>query len=264
MKKKIRKFINVLNIIKLFSLKIIIFLYFISLLLLSIFLTLKNKNIKICLCTSGKEENNYIREFVEHYKNYGVDKIFLYDNNDINGEYFESIITDYIKLNFVKIINYRGQRAKQLKMYQDCYMAHHNNYDWIIFYDIDEYIYLKNYNNIKNFLIQKKFDKCQSIYLNWVIHTDNNLKYYDNRTLSERFPEINKNKNYCNGKTIIRGYMEGIKMQTTHKLDMRIGRCDGFGNLFKSKGIFCVKPDFKYYYINHYQFKSIEEFIIYY
>ena len=41
-----------------------------------------SKNTKICICTLGKEENRYIREYVQHYKDYGVDKIYLYDNND--------------------------------------------------------------------------------------------------------------------------------------------------------------------------------------
>ena len=54
------------------------------------------KNVKVCLCTLGKKENNYIREFVEHYKKLGVDKIFLYDNNDLNDENFNIILNEYI------------------------------------------------------------------------------------------------------------------------------------------------------------------------
>jgi len=49
---------------------------------------------KVCLCTSGKKENLYAKEFVEHYKKYGVDKIFIYDNNDLNSEYFEESISN--------------------------------------------------------------------------------------------------------------------------------------------------------------------------
>lgn len=64
-----------------------------------------NLDLKICLCTLGKNENKYIREFVEYYKNYGVDKIFLYDNNDIQGERFEEVIEDYININYVKIFS---------------------------------------------------------------------------------------------------------------------------------------------------------------
>ena len=47
------------------------------------------------------------------------------------------------------------------------------NYDWLLFYEIDEYIHLHNYN-IKSFLNQEKFDGCQLIYLNMICHTDNN------------------------------------------------------------------------------------------
>ena len=56
----------------------------------------KNKIIKVCLCTSGKKENLYVKEFVEHYKKYGVNKIYIYDNNDLNDEHFDDVISDYI------------------------------------------------------------------------------------------------------------------------------------------------------------------------
>lgn len=65
-----------------------------------------NKKINVCVCTAGKIENRYIIEFVEHYKKYCVNKIFLYDNNDINGEKFEDVINNYIKGGFVKLIIY--------------------------------------------------------------------------------------------------------------------------------------------------------------
>ena len=240
-------------------------LYFIILIfmILDLYFTFKKKInlIKVCLCSVGKLENKYIREFVEHYRKYKVDKIFIYDNNEINGEKFDNILKDYINEKFVEVINFRGKEGKQLKMFEDCYKKNSMKYDWLIFYDMDEFIYLKKIINIKDFLNQKKFNKCQSIYLNWVIHTDNNLKYYYNKSLAQRFTEIYKNKNYCNGKTIIRGNIKNIKMETTHLLDRKIGRCNGFGKKFKSKGIFCLLPDYKYYYIDHYYSKSTEEFI---
>ena len=57
----------------------------------------KYKKSKICICSIGKNENLYAKEFVEHYKSIGIDKIFIYDNNDIQGESFETILSDYIK-----------------------------------------------------------------------------------------------------------------------------------------------------------------------
>ncbi|MBO6272264.1 glycosyltransferase family 92 protein [bacterium] len=53
-------------------------------------------------------ENNYIKEFVEHYKKLGFDNICLYDNNDVNGEKFTSVINKYIKSGFVIVKNKRG------------------------------------------------------------------------------------------------------------------------------------------------------------
>ena len=131
----------------------------------------------------------------------------------------------------------------------------------MIFYDIDEYIYLKNYINIKDFLNEKKFKKCESIYLNWKLHTDNDLLYYTNKSLHKRFPKTYFKKRHCIGKTIIRGNIKNIKIKSCHLLDLMINRCNGFGKIFKPRGNNCKIPDYNYYYIDHYQFKSTEEFV---
>ena len=120
-----------------------------------------NKNIKVCICTIGKEENKYIREFVEFYENLGVDKIFLYDNNDINNEHFEEVITDYVSKGFVDVINWRGIERAHFSALNNCYLSYNKYYDWLIFYDIDEYIHLSNYSNIKDFLNEKKFNNAK-------------------------------------------------------------------------------------------------------
>jgi hypothetical protein len=90
-------------------------------------------------------------------------------------------------------------------------------------------------------LKQKKFYNCESIYLNWIIHTDNNLLYYDNRSLFKRFPEIYTNKNFCRGKTILKGKLKKkLKFSSTHTLDSKIGRCNGFGKKIKALGMILI------------------------
>ena len=71
------------------------------------------KDLKVCLCTPVKLENKYIKDFVQFYQKIGVDKIFLYDNNDKDGEKIEDIIPEYIKNGFVEISDWRGKQ-KQL------------------------------------------------------------------------------------------------------------------------------------------------------
>ena len=230
----------------------------------------KKKNIKVCLCTPCKNENRYIREYVEYYKRYGIDKIFLYDNNDINGEKLEDSIADYINTSFVKVFNWRGKKKQVFKIMNDCYKRTFNKFDWIIFYEVDEYIYLKNIKNIKVYLNRDTFKNCQTIRLNWVHHTDNNLIYYDNRTLHERFPEVEPNakmniKGSRNSvKSILRGNIPNITINNIHMLNINLKGCNGFGKIQIINDINAIDTndsDFRNYYIDHFYSKSLEEFI---
>ena len=78
-------------------------------------------------------------EFIEHYKKYKVDKIIIYDNNDLNSENLD-FLRDYTKNSFLEIIDYRGKIAPQLKAYHECYYKNHNEFAWYLFVDIDEFI----------------------------------------------------------------------------------------------------------------------------
>ena len=229
----------------------------------------KIKNTKVCICTLGKKENRYVREFVEYYEKYGIDKIFLYDNNDLNDERFEEVINDYINKKFVEIYNWRGEKNRTIiSVWEDCYLRNFKKFDWLLFYDLDEYIYLKDYESIKPFLNEKKFENCSKIYLNWIMHTDNNLLYYDNRSLHERFPILEpKAKKYninstASVKTILRGHIPNIKFKIMHIFDSSIKGCTGDGKFAVLNKLGHMKyPDFNNYYIDHYYFKSLEEFV---
>ena len=222
--------------------------------------------IKICICTIGKKENLYVREYVNYYKNLGVDKIFIYDNNDKNDENFDLILKDFIDTGFVEIINIRGVLAPQVKAFEDCRKKNYKKYDWMMFFDIDEYIFLRNYSKVTDYLNQKIFEKCQKIQLNWYVHTDNNLIYYDNRSLIERFPEkkYESNGKKLGGSNLIKSILKGrinVKLTNIHTIDDKLVGCDGFGRIKNIKGIKTDKPDHYYYYIDHYWSKSTEEFV---
>ena len=80
-----------------------------------------NKEFTVALCAMVKNENLYVREWVEWYKNLGVSKIFLYDNNEINGEHLHDVIGDYIENEYVVVFNIRGKQKYQLEAYKDFY-----------------------------------------------------------------------------------------------------------------------------------------------
>ena len=149
----------------------------------------------------------------------------------------------------------------------NCYRKNNMNYNWLIFYEIDEFIYLKDFRDIKHFLNDTRFNGCQKVQLNWKFHSDNNLLHYDNRSLKERFPEIipqlkgKKTFGPIGIKTIVRGNIPGLRINCIHSLNKKLKGCDGFGNHKKHFGIVNDISDLEFYYIDHYYSKSTEEFI---
>ena len=105
--------------------------------------------LKFALCTIGKLENLYARDFIIYYLELGIDKIYIYDNNEINGEIFEDVVKDFIDNNYVEIINIRGNQNNNLQnnVYDNCYHDHINEYDWFLFFDFDEYLEIHFENN---------------------------------------------------------------------------------------------------------------------
>ena len=62
----------------------------------------------------------------------------------------------------------------------------------MIYFDIDEYLeFVNKSKTINEYLSEDRFKKCEVIKINWLMFNDNNLIYYDNRTLQERFTEPN-------------------------------------------------------------------------
>ena len=247
---------------------------FILLFLFYLVIKLYKKFIKVCVCTCGKKENLYAKEFIQHYIKYGVDKIFIYDNNDIDGERFNNVLSDYINSGFVKILDWRGKTQIQMPAFNHCYQTNKNIYNYFIFFDMDEFIYLKDFINIKDYLSQNHFKKCNIIYFNHVLHTDNEHIQYSNHSLIERFPEIenitrmNHSSKYINVlkdviKSILVGKLNNITFLNPHFLDPNIkNRCNGFGELLKQKiSIHLQNPDYSFYYFDHYYFKSSQEYI---
>ena len=219
----------------------------------------------ICVCTFAKNQDRYINEFLQFYINLGVSKIFLYDNNDENKGKLDKIIKNNKTL--VEILDWRGRPPEYEKMMDDCYKNNYNNYDWLIFYEIDEFIHLNNELDIKTFLSDKKFENCESVYLNWVYFTDNNLTFYDNRTLQERFPYKEQNiyenntliKHYV--KSIIKGHGNYFDINNLYKLNEDIKGCDGEGNQPLFEGYEMKNKDFQDNYISKYYYKSTQEFV---
>jgi len=219
-----------------------------------------NNNIKISLCTMGRKENLYIKEFVEYYIKLGIDHIYIYDDND---PYIEKI-SDALGSKYNHIItiyeDIKDRIKDQVTAYTDCYQNNLNKYDWFLMVDMDEYLYVVN-KTLKNYLSNQIFDKCDYLIFHWVIPNDNNLVYYDPRPLFERFRGPYKKSN--DYKSIIRGNIKDLKYGVHSPLfsPKKIILCNNEGKILFSKHVDSSHISTKNAYIIHYRFKTTEEFI---
>lgn len=159
---------------------------------------------KIAICAIIRLENLYLREWVEHHKKLGFDKIFLYDNNDVTGEYPHQVIGDYIMDGYVEVHNVRGYPFKvqspknpklfiglQPTVYHKCRMANQKEYEWMAFIDVDEFITISE-NEPQN--IHDIFEKYgyaskgyEQVLMSWYTIGNDGKINYENKPVQERF-----------------------------------------------------------------------------
>ena len=97
------------------------------------------------MCTIAKKENRYIKYFVEFYKKLGFNNIYFYDNNEPGDEKISDleIVKKEIKKGYISIIDFKKNSFSFVtKSYYDCYERFNKDYDWITFFDIDEFLIL--------------------------------------------------------------------------------------------------------------------------
>ncbi len=222
-------------------------------------------SLKVALIAIGRMENLYAREFVEHYKNLGFSNIIIMDNNHDGEEHFEDVLQEYIDEGFVIVEDYRNQIKPQMRGYTEMYRKYGNDYDWIAFYDFDEFLFV-NGMNVSNWL-EKFPSDCQEVLVNWMTMTDNNLVHYDPRPLVERFREAmtpDRPIQYsfpdnCHVKCIIRGGLDIAFGGNPHVPDTPLVA-------YNASGIRCQNSpfqpiDWSTAHLRHFTTKTIEEWM---
>ena len=221
-----------------------------------------------CVIAQAKYENLYIREFVEYYLSIGVEKFYFGDDNPEGVENLGDVLSDYVQKGIVDI-----EYISHLNVQHHIFVEHAFDVlkfrcKWFIIYSIDEYLEFRDKNmNIRTYLDMPIFDKCDVVRVHWLIHDDNNLLYYDNRPLRERFnhslPHHPLNVYH---KSIVRGKDYGglIFPYTGHQPDSKFvnDQCDALGNFERLGEGILGRAKFDLNWISHFSQKTAEEFSI--
>ena len=219
-----------------------------------------------CFATMVKMDNRYIRETIEYYLKLGVEKFYFADDNSLNGEKVSDVLQDYIDKGIVEVKDLRGQKWKIVEYYEYALVHLRDKCTWIIYFDVDEFLEFKNKSmTIKDYLTMDNFKKCDLIKIHWLMYYDNDLVYYENKPLEERFtkPEYNSHQNRYH-KSILKAKDYGEKMWgfSVHQPNESFTySCDATGSYYKMpRPDMLGYPNYKYGYIKHYSMKTAEEF----
>ena len=129
--------------------------------------------------------------------------------------------------------------------------------------DMDEFLFIVK-DSLKHYLSKQIFKKCDFIKFNWIVPTDNNLLYYDNRSLFERFKGKYVKKESI--KTIIRGNIDDLEywVHSPFKSPKRNITCNNVGEKinYEKLNLEAIVPiNIEKAYIIHFKYKSTEEYI---
>ena len=209
-----------------------------------------------------------VRIYVEYNKLLGFTNICLFDNNYDGEEDFSDVIGDYIESGFVIVKDYRNRKVCQLDAYNECYKSYGEEYDWIAFFDIDEFMFINCSKTIGEYLARPEFNEYDMLHINWLLFGDGGQLRNDGRYLLQRITQpldINHSTEYkfpdnFHVKSIIRGGLkEVLWVCTPHTPVCNIKCCNSFGNLCDGNSPF-VGYDFRNAGIRHFTTKTAEEY----
>ena len=240
---------------------------------------------KIAICAIIKNENLYLREWVEHHKNLGFDKIILYDNNAVDGEFPQQVIFDHVESEYVDVHNVRGvpfcysnvsqKHYLQSEIYNKCINEYKDKYEWIAFIDVDEFFEIES-GNIHHTFNLMEYDKTEydTILVSWMSIGDIQL-YYKEQPIKERFSEVIQNNiDPNNGRPMGLSslYVKTILRTSSNKLFWESPHCPAYSNACSSEltpinmngyagASAFSRPIWKIMYVKHYCIKSFSEYL---
>jgi hypothetical protein len=131
-----------------------------------------SKKYNLSICATFKNEAEYLEEWIEYHRNFGVDHFYLY--NIESKDYFQSILSRYIQEGIVTLVNWpeiispqndnhRWTLITQVPAYENAvnFLARDET-KWLVFVDINEFL-VSPEGNIMDLL--EKYDDFPGISL---------------------------------------------------------------------------------------------------
>lgn len=173
------------------------------------------KEMKVAICLIIKDENEYLEEWLTHHRNIGFKYFIIYDNcSKYPVKHYLDNELNLLEDNTIFVNIWKDDlHASQLRAYKHC-CENYKEFDYILFIDTDEFLYLKGYNTIQEYINSLPIFDALGIY--WRMYGGN---YTNNRIPEKEYTKYYKNehiKSIVNPKKV-------IDFKDPHKATLELG-----------------------------------------
>jgi hypothetical protein len=118
----------------------------------------------LSVCAIFKDEAPYLEEWLTFYELIGVEHFYLYDNNSTDD--FAVVLAPWIARGRVTLTHW-PLHPGQLGAYRDCLISHRRESRWIMFVDLDEFLFSPVDQHLPQVLA--RYERAVAIGVNWVM-----------------------------------------------------------------------------------------------
>ncbi len=213
-------------------------------------LNVELQKFKTTTCTVIKDEQQYLEEWINYNLNLGFDEIWLFEDD---GSIPHNDICDkYPQVHLNKLSDIGVTTSKQINTWNYFISNYKEEFDWVAFIDIDEFIMFEEGWNLQKLLNEYKTEG--GIYLFWQMF--NASGHIDNphtpilSTYTNKCDIINQDSERWHFKSLVNLKVEGQLFITNHECLYGVST-----NGLKTRQYVCYEKA----WINHYFSRSWEE-----
>lgn len=209
-------------------------------------------SLEVSICSMIKDEQNYLKEWIEYHLNIGFTSIYLYEDDTTNSTSHQDICMEYPNVFLSKFTDmvkpHKRLRNKQCELFNAFLKVYCDKVDYVAFIDIDEFVTFEEGYSMTDLI--EGCNKRGAILLPWKCYGANGLVENPTFKVVETFTREALNTNRVDPNAY-KSFVK-VKMNDGHMLNHHLH------NMAKA---FCPsRISYRKFWINHYITKSFKEY----
>jgi hypothetical protein len=228
----------------------------------------------ICVVATARNEGMYLLEWLAYHKSIGIDAFFIYSNNNDDGS--DALLRRLSEAGAIYWLEniVEGDTVPQFKAYNHALNVLPNvlDYHWTLVLDLDEFLVINpdRFGNLSDYLgWQEQQPPIDAIGFNWIFMSSSGLNKWSGDFLRSRFtkrwggPDIHIKSMFRPQRFLSSQCHYPV---TDWRVPVAMRDSSGYPHLnyYGGEGIqpaFLLHPKAEAAWVNHYFFKSAEEFV---